>query len=108
MPSLRQAEHTTSTLAEGESGSFDTEHDHSAIATGKEGVLKEVAALKELISTQKEDLKTAALIGQRLLDANDEFSAKLEVTQAYCLGLYVPCIIFLCSIPSRMRRCLAA
>lgn len=39
----------------------------------------EVAALRELVQQQKEDLETAASIGQRLLDSNDDLSTKLEV-----------------------------
>lgn len=78
---LRQAADKTTPLAEGESGSFGTELDPSAIATGSGGVPDDIADLKELISAQREDLKTAALIGQRLLDSNDELSAKLEVSR---------------------------
>lgn len=96
--SPHQAADTTSALGVGETGSFDTERDHSAIATGREGVSNEVVALQEVILAQKEDLKTAALIGQRLLDANDELSAKLEVTRAYCLSLYLPCTALVNSV----------
>ncbi|CAM9829263.1 unnamed protein product, partial [Hapterophycus canaliculatus] len=39
----------------------------------------EVVALRELVQRQKEDLETAASIGQQLLDSNDELSTKLEV-----------------------------
>lgn len=78
--SPHQAEDATATLAEGESLSLDTKHDYSATATDSYGVSHEVVALHELIATQREDLKTAALIGQQLLDATDELSAKLEVS----------------------------
>lgn len=40
----------------------------------------EVAALRELVQRQKEDLEMAAMIGQGLLDSTEELSAKLEVT----------------------------
>lgn len=83
--SSTQAAGTTAALAVGESGSLDTEDDHSAIATGGDGMSDEVVALHELISTQKGDLETAALIGQRLLDATDELSAKLEVSTGVLL-----------------------
>lgn len=87
---LRQAVDKTTALAEGESGSFGTEHEEpSVMATGSGGVSDDVDALNELVSAQKQDLKTAALIGQRLLDSNDELSAKLEVTQGCCLGLFL-------------------
>lgn len=78
--SIRQAAETTTALAEGESDLSSTAHDHSAVATGSEGVPDQAVSLHELISTQEQDLRTAALIGQRLVDANDELSAQLEVT----------------------------
>lgn len=39
----------------------------------------ELDALRELVERQKEDLETAASIGQQLLDSNDDLSTKLEV-----------------------------
>ncbi len=57
----------------------DSENDHSAVEADGDGVSDELAALRELISTQRDDLRTAASIGQRLVDGNDELSAQLEV-----------------------------
>ncbi|CBN76731.1 hypothetical protein Esi_0000_0540 [Ectocarpus siliculosus] len=41
----------------------------------------EVVALRELVQRQQEDLETAALIGQRLLDRVEELSASLEAVR---------------------------
>lgn len=41
----------------------------------------EVVALRELVQHQQEDLETAALIGQRLLDRVEELSASLEASE---------------------------
>ncbi|CAB1097033.1 unnamed protein product [Ectocarpus sp. CCAP 1310/34] len=41
----------------------------------------EVVALRELVQRQREDLETAALIGQRLLDRVEELSASLEASE---------------------------
>ncbi|CAM9682060.1 unnamed protein product [Ectocarpus sp. 12 AP-2014] len=41
----------------------------------------EVVALRELVQRQQEDLETAALIGQRLLDRVEELSASLEASE---------------------------
>lgn len=40
---------------------------------------QEVAILRELVERHEADLKMAALIGQRLLDTQEELSAELEV-----------------------------
>lgn len=39
----------------------------------------EVSALRELVRRGEEDLQTAAIIGQRLLETQEELSAELEV-----------------------------
>lgn len=48
----------------------------------------EVIALRELVQHQREDLKMAALMGQRLLDSTEEVSAKLEVVSTDCCVVY--------------------
>lgn len=63
----------------------DDEDDNPTTATDTDGTSDDVAALRELVHHQKEDLEMAALIGQRLLDSNEELSAKLEVSTGVLL-----------------------
>lgn len=81
MSSSCQAARATDVLVARESDAVDeddSEHE-SAVEADGDDVPDELASLRELISTQRDDLRTAALIGQRLVDANDELSAQLEV-----------------------------
>lgn len=68
-------------------GSVDKGEQHGTTAVDEECGAKiavddgvdEVTALRELLERKNEDLRMAALIGQRLLDTQEELAAELEV-----------------------------
>ena len=98
MLSSLQAVGATDVLASRESDAVDEENsqkDHSAVVADDDDASDELISLRELVSTQRDDLQTAALIGQRLVDANDELSAQLEVSTIYVLadpGRHIPIV----------------